>query len=458
MTVNGGTFSGNQATEGGGLWSNGTLVIRPDSLQADSLDSRFPRITGNIGRGADAANGGGGVYAESGGAITITDAIIMSNRATGASGSGGGVFVADSSSVTITRGMISGNAANRAGAGIEVADDAATGDDGDDSTDEGADTVLSLVQVTVDDNTITTANPGNGGGLHIGGAGEVTVSRSTFSNNAAREGAGLWAAGPSTLNIEASTVSGNAATEAGGGVYDNGGATISIESATIALNSAATGGGLLSQGTDGFTVANTILALNMATDSGADCAGTFVSGDFNFIQSADGCTFTGDTENNVTGQDPMLGPLADNGGETLTHLPMEGSPVIDAGRSNISFDQRGLNRTDEQDDIGSYELDASPVAGEDDPEGERVLALMPTQPNPVRDRARVRFTLAEGASARVELYNVLGQRVQVLFEGTVAAGAEQSVEIDANRLAAGVYVVRLQSGNEQATQRLTVVR
>ena len=461
VTVNGGTFSGNQATEGGGLWSNGTLVIQPDSTQADADDSDagFVRITGNTGRGADAANGGGGVYAETGATVSITDAIIMDNAATGLAGSGGGVLVADSSSVTITRGMIAANRANRAGAGIEVADDPATGDDGDDETDEGADTVLSIVQATVSDNTIATANPGNGGGLHIGGAGEVTVTQSTFSGNTAREGAGLWASAASTLTVELSTVSGNVAAQEGGGVYDDGGATVSVESSTVALNAAGTGGGgLVSQSTDGFTVANTIVALNTAVGTGADCDGTFVSGDYNLILITTGCTFTGDTGNNVTGQDPMLGPLADNGGPTRTHMPMTGSPVIDAGQSAFRFDQRGLNRTDEQDDIGSFEIDASPVAGEDDPDGERVLALTPAQPNPIRDRARVRFTLNEGASARVELYNVLGQRVQVLFEGTVAAGTEQSVEIDASRLAAGIYVVRLVSRDAQVMQRVTVVR
>ena len=42
----------------------------------------------------------------------------------------------------------------------------------------------------------------------------------------------------------------------------------------------------------------------------------------------------------------MLGPLVDNGGSTLTHLPLQGSPVIDVGDqtllpANLDFDQRG---------------------------------------------------------------------------------------------------------------------
>ena len=44
--------------------------------------------------------------------------------------------------------------------------------------------------------------------------------------------------------------------------------------------------------------------------------------------------------------DPKLGPLEDNGGPTLTHLPLSGSPVIDAGNDfRLSTDQRGVERT-----------------------------------------------------------------------------------------------------------------
>ena len=456
VTVNGSTFSGNEATEGGGLWSNATLTIQPDTLQTNA--SRLARITGNVGRGAAADNGGGGVYAETGAVVTIRQALIDGNSATGAAGSGGGVLVADSSSVTVVGGSISNNRANRAGAGIEVADDTATGSDGDPATTEGADTVLSLTQVMVAGNTIATANPGNGGGLHIGGAGEVTVLQSTFSNNEAAEGAGLWAAGPSTLDVQLSTVSGNKATGVGGGVYDNGGATITLESVTVALNTAGgNGGGIVGQSASGFTFANTIVAGNTAAGTGPDCSGTFVSGDYNLIQTVTGCTITGATANNITGQNPMLGPLADNGGPTMTHLPMGGSPVIDAGQSAFRFDQRGLNRTDAQNDIGSVEAAASAVDGEDNP-GATTLALLPTRPNPVRDLARVAFTVAEASPVRVELYNMLGQRVQVLFEGAMAAGAEQVVNVDASRLAAGVYVIRLESAGAQVTQRVTVVR
>jgi hypothetical protein len=42
--------------------------------------------------------------------------------------------------------------------------------------------------------------------------------------------------------------------------------------------------------------------------------------------------------------DPMLGPLADNGGPTLTALPLAGSPLVDSAGACTGADQRGIGR------------------------------------------------------------------------------------------------------------------
>jgi hypothetical protein len=62
--------------------------------------------------------------------------------------------------------------------------------------------------------------------------------------------------------------------------------------------------------------------------------------------------------------DPKLGPLTNNGGTTLTHALLPGSPAIDAGAdcSKTSVrgrDQRGLKR-DAKCDIGAVEFETSP--------------------------------------------------------------------------------------------------
>jgi CSLREA domain-containing protein len=349
VTVNGGSFTGNSAVEGGGLWTNGTLAVTTGEGAAT--------ISGNTATGDAATNGGGGLYAESGASVTVAEATITDNAATGAAGSGGGVFVADGASVTVALGEVSLNRANRAGGGIEVADDATTEDA----------TVLLLGGVTVRSNAIDTPAPGNGGGLQIGGAGSAEVEGSTFAGNTAVEGAGLWVSAAGRLRLSLSTVSNNEATADGGGVYDDGpGGSIVLASVTVADNSASgNGGGLLSQSADddsfSFSFTNTIVGANVAAGTGDDCFGTFDSGDYNLVGDTAGCVLTGDTDNNVTSQDPMLEGLADNGGPTLTRALMAGSPAVDAGMTEFDVDQRGFARADGQDDIGAFERGAVDV-------------------------------------------------------------------------------------------------
>jgi len=67
-------------------------------------------------------------------------------------------------------------------------------------------------------------------------------------------------------------------------------------------------------------------------------------------------------------KDPLLGPLADNGGPTLTHALLPGSPAIDKGKSfGATTDQRGQPRPfdfasvtnaagGDGSDIGAFEL------------------------------------------------------------------------------------------------------
>jgi len=61
----------------------------------------------------------------------------------------------------------------------------------------------------------------------------------------------------------------------------------------------------------------------------------------------DGCPALSSVCSNVIDADPLLAPLADNGGPTRTQLPAANSPAIDAGNSTscASADQRGVSRT-----------------------------------------------------------------------------------------------------------------
>ncbi|MFN4256075.1 MAG: choice-of-anchor Q domain-containing protein [Saprospiraceae bacterium] len=252
-TVTGGMVMGNTAaSEGGGLW-NGTGLMTVNNVT----------ITGNTASGAAADNGGGGLFNAGGTLRVINGTTITNNVANGASGSGGGILSDLGGNLTVTDCTISGNTASRAGGGVEG--------------NGGAGTMLTLKNVMLMNNH-TGATPGNGGGLHLTGAGNSAITGCTVSGNtAASEGGGLWnGTGTMTINggttISGNTASGNLADNGGGGVFNAGG-TVKIQPNTMITNNMAngtsgSGGGVFNDMGGTLTVTGATISGNTATRAG----------------------------------------------------------------------------------------------------------------------------------------------------------------------------------------------
>ena len=149
----------------------------------------------------------------------------------------------------------------------------------------------------------------------------VTFTNSTLSNNYASLSIGGLSGGGTIMN---STISGNF----GGGMSTNGG-----------------------------EIGNTILNNN----SGLNINGTITSQGYNLSNDDGGGNLTGPGDQINT--DPMIGPLQNNGGRTLTHALLPGSPAINAGDPNFTppplYDQRGspfVRVFNGRIDIGSFEM------------------------------------------------------------------------------------------------------
>ncbi|MDE0778357.1 MAG: hypothetical protein OSB43_18920, partial [Nocardioides sp.] len=243
--------SGNTAAlEGGGLWNSA-----PGVMTVTGSD-----ITGNEALGAASDNGGGGLYND-GGDLTVTDSTVSGNSASGAAGSGGGAL-SNTGTLAISGSTFDGNDAQRAGGAIENL---------------GA-------TVTIEDSTLSTnatgAAPGNGGGLHTSGAGDVTVTDSAVTGNtAAAEGGGLWNSGVGTMTVTGTLVDGNSAagndaTQGGGGLFQQDGATgtltvtDSVVSGNSATGTAGSGGGLLNDAGGTVTITGTEISGNDAQRAG----------------------------------------------------------------------------------------------------------------------------------------------------------------------------------------------
>jgi hypothetical protein len=192
----------------------------------------------------------------------------------------------------------------------------------------------------------------DGGGVYVGTDGEVTVTGGVLAGNwAGSRGGGIY--NNSAATLVNSTVSGNEAISDGGGIY-HGGVTVVLTYTTVASNTAASGGGGVHVQVGTALVQNTIVAYN----GPGNCSTGLTSNGHNLEDGAS-CGFTspGDWQN----ANPELGPLADNGGDTLTHALLRGSPAIDQGIciAGITTDQRGVERPHGPTadcDIGAFEF------------------------------------------------------------------------------------------------------
>jgi CSLREA domain-containing protein len=188
-------------------------------------------------------------------------------------------------------------------------------------------------------------------GLNLLAGATAIIRNSTISanGNGATYGGGILNEG--TLTIINSTISGNISTIDGGGIANWGTAhlynvTITNNQADNDYNNTGNGGGIYNDPTGTLTIQNIILAGNTdginASYAKPDCSGTLTSSGFNLIQELTGCTITDVTTGNITGLDPLLGPLQDNGGPTFTHALLTGSPAINAGNPAGCTDQNGV--------------------------------------------------------------------------------------------------------------------
>lgn len=222
---------------------------------------------------------------------------------------------------------------------------------------------VTLENVSVSGNTVNVSEGYDTGAIETSPGSTLTIEASTIANNAGYNAGALWIRGTAVLTN--STIVGNragSATSGGeaGAVEDNDGATMFLND-TIAGNECfggpGCGGGILGKA----TVKNTIVADNIAGNEHdeevtSNCSGAITSTGPN-LENGSECEFA--AHGGFSNTNPLIGPLANNGGETETEALLPGSPEIDAGTNEgcPATDQRGVARPQgARCDIGAYEL------------------------------------------------------------------------------------------------------
>ena len=86
------------------------------------------------------------------------------------------------------------------------------------------------------------------------------------------------------------------------------------------------------------------------------------------------------------------------------------------------------------------------------------LIATDVHPNPVIDHATLRITTREAQAVRVVLFDILGRQVALLSDSHLEAGGSMDVTLDAGRLPAGTYFVRVQGDRAILSRTAVVVR
>lgn len=407
---------------GGGDWAerdwvtNATILSGDLGIQGDTSDNSRIIVTGSnldsttildgftISGGYNMDSWGSGLYCYHCD-IQLSNLVITNNR--GNQG-GGMTFLYDSP--TLTNVTFSDNTATWGG-GIYAVDGYPT-----------------LLDVTFDHNTAfeygggmcnynnshpvltnvvfsnNTAN-GTGGGIYTYN-GSLQITNASFTNNSAAGTGSLYDGGGAMFNFHWTTstlnnvtFSGNSSAYYGGGIYNLQASTSTLTNVTFFGNSAFKGGGMMNYITSYSDLTNVTFVNNSATDSGgglyidnnsynpsttikngifwgnvptqvySSAASLLIS--YSDIQS--GCpSYSSVTCTDLISSNPLLQPLADNGGFSQTHALGAGSPAIDAG-DPLNYpptDQRGYFRPIDGDavpgartDMGSYEYGSFELTG-----------------------------------------------------------------------------------------------
>jgi hypothetical protein len=347
------------------LYDNGTTTHQYQNriFTGNSLSIQNLSVRNGLQINAASPARGGCIYSKGSVSLSGVDVSECVARTTSSFAIGGGIYARGS--VTLNNSTVSGNYADAGGGGDASGGGIYAGD------------LLRSQYSNVVANFAGHANRavGTGGGIVSHGTGAGLYSSTIAENTAGRQfgGMAMLSHPGGTLQMASSTISGNRANGGpGGGLYAI--ATMFyIKQSTIAFNSAANttnqiSPGLHLVGVGGSSYAylrSTLIANNVygAASNDFTVTGTTVTGLYNLVRTPHAPVPDG----TIIYRCPLLGPLRDNGGPTLTHALLSHSWGIDKGTTGfetINYDQRGSpfgRYSGSYPDVGAYEVQQGDV-------------------------------------------------------------------------------------------------
>jgi predicted outer membrane repeat protein len=370
------------------------------------------------------ATGGGAVYMEHVGGFNFADCVFINNRATGYDG--GGAIQAGQTNGTFHHCEFTGNAAPHGGAMLceiwEWAED------------------FEFTDCRFSGNTATES-----GGVLYGDA-RTIWTRCVFDSNDAPDG-GVMTLRTWDFKMDHCTVVANAAADTGSIIrVTSGGPAAIVRNSVMAFNRDAPTWAWYQYDETGEIHVTRVDSCHhnlFFGNSGGDFAyDTLGLGEVNTRNAnGDSC----DAFYNLY-LDPRLVDVA--GGD---YRLLDSSPCIDAGDPASPADSDGTVA-----DIGAFSSPYLPDAVEPSilPPSSFILSAYP---NPFNSTTTLRFSVPTAGRVTVAVYNVLGERVAELVNGTLTAG-EQRVQWNAESQSSGVYFIALMSGTQRLCRKVVLLK
>jgi hypothetical protein len=401
---------------------------------------------------------GGGIRLDSSNAV-ITNCIIANNSLPDA-GYGGGIFIGSYSTAIIKNCTISNNTNLLDGHGIGICC--------------WIQSHPIIENCIISDNT--TMHDGQGGGIYCIESSPTFTYCDIFRNSSGDvgSGGGIYLIS-STAMINHCVVRENIASEPqfpgnGGAVFCNDSSPTLVNCVIIANSpgsATGNGGGIYCFGSDDPVIVNSIVANNLGGgginfDSPSESARITYS---NFYGNLGG-NFTGAYIPQYLGNiisvnhngdscdiyyNIFLNPQFVNPSSGDYHL-QSSSPCIDAGDPTSPLDPDSTIA-----DIGVFYFDQLGVINHPNPIQPTSYALLPPYPNPFNSVLIIPFTIPIEKEVTINIYNILGQKVQEFTFPSLSPGVHRVVW-NSGSCASGLYVIRLISDGKEFKQKVILLK
>lgn len=116
----------------------------------------------------------------------------------------------------------------------------------------------------------------------------------------------------------------------------------------------------------------------------------------------------------------------------------------------------GERRSEHNANLNSLQSELQSVA-ETENSATQKFSVSGNHPNPFESKTAFSYTLPEASHVRIEIYSVTGQLVETLVDRRQSAGSHRTTW-NAERLASGTYLYRLDAGSRSASGKLTLVK